>query len=445
MKTKKLISIKIIITLLLLWTLTVTGQSFDPAALAMTGNYSAISRGVSAMTWNPANLALERNKSLEFNFLSISGQIYNNSFSISDYNRYFTEEGHHGVWSDGDKHDMLDLIPGDGLKLTTDIAINLLGVAYKNYGFSVQLVNQAGITTIKDKTPFDIVLFGPNLTRDYQYHDNIIESGEAYSALKMSFGYAYSLESDDYLPFLEDMAIGVNLNYFLGLHVAQNIESEVGLRRIPGEDDESAEYVINIENRYANVEFSSFPGGHGLSFDLGATAKYEDDWRFSLSLINLFGFIRWTTDVETQKLIVADSALSWDVITSEESDNKIDYDTTYASEAFVTSLPITLRLGASYNLLDNLTLTADYAQALNTSFGNRYRPRIGVGAQYYPIPWLPLRGGLSLGGKEGFMFGIGTGLTFENFDFDLSYAMNNGMWPTHSEGMFTALGFKFKF
>ena len=65
-----------------------------------------------------------------------------------------------------------------------------------------------------------------------------------------------------------------------------------------------------------------------------------------------------------------------------------------------------------------------------------------AGAQFNPIGILPLRAGMTLGGKWGFLFGMGFGLRAGIFQMDLSYSMHRAMLPTLSRGNSFALSTK---
>ena len=98
------------------------GQSFDAVSLSMAENYTALSRGINAVPWNPANLCMARGNTFELNILSLNLNAYNNVLSINNYNKYFTEEGHGGRWSDSDKKELMDLFD-DGLKFNFNYSV----------------------------------------------------------------------------------------------------------------------------------------------------------------------------------------------------------------------------------------------------------------------------------------------------------------------------------
>ena len=157
---------KKVILLILFFSISLFGQSFDAVSLSMAENYTAVSRGINAMAWNPANLSMPRGNTMEINILSMNMNFYNNALSINNYNQYFTEEGHDGRWSDSDKHAILDLF-NDGLKFNVNYSANVLGVAYNNFAVSIQANAQGGAELISNEKLFKTVLFGDSLTRDY--------------------------------------------------------------------------------------------------------------------------------------------------------------------------------------------------------------------------------------------------------------------------------------
>lgn len=429
----------VLLSCVLLWS-----QSFDGASMGMAGNYSAMSRGVNSIAWNPANLALPRGNTFELNIFSINTMLFNSSFSINNYNRYFTEEGHDGEWSESDKREIADLLPEDGLSLNLDTGLNLFGAAYNNFGFAVQLIGYGKARLAKK--PFEIFLFGENFGKDYLLDEPSMAETNGYSAIKWSFGYGYPFKIDKYidikkyLPGISDVAVGMNFNYYMGMAVAQTLESNVLVERI----EEDMIYNVRMEARTSTLG-SGFPAGNGIGFDLGLSAKYDDDWHFSLSFNNLFGSIYWSKNTEKTIVVEADSSAFFDLFEENNEDHSVSEDTTFSCGGFSTSLPITMRLGAVYQVLPKLKLSFDWHQALNEQFGNDFTPRIGVGAEYYAQSWLPLRSGIAIGGGQGFLLGLGFGLQFKYFEFDLSYAMKEALWPTYSKGVFTAMSMKYMF
>ena len=435
--------IKIIIFILLTVSLTL-GQSFDAVSLGLAGNYSAMSRGVNAIPWNPANLCLPRGNTFELIIFSFNTGIMNSSFSLNEYNRYFTAEGHNDYWTKKDKEEILELV-SDGINLNLGFGSNFLGCAYNNFGFAAQVIGQSDVQFTENKKLIEIALHGENIDTDYEYYDPSLLKAGAYSAIKLSFGYGYPLKIKKYLPNFSKLAVGLNLNYYMGAAVAQTLESEALIRRTKIDDDNDVlEYNARFKLR-TSIPESGFLAGNGFGLDLGATAKYDKNWQFSLSFTNLFASIKWSDNTEKTVLIERDSTKLSDLFDDKKEDTSVSEDTTYSIGSFSTSLPVDMRLSVSYNMRKDLTLIAEWEQGLNEQFGNSLTPRIGVGAEYFIWNWLPFRIGIAAGGKEGFLFGLGFGLHFSNFALDYSYAMSDGLWPTYATGIFSALSMKIMF
>lgn len=436
---------KRIILIGLIFTALVNGQNFDGASLGMAGNYSAMSRGVNSLGWNPAHLALIRGNTVELNLFSLNMALFNNSFSLNDYNRYFTLQGNPDtLWSDSEKKDILNLIDENGFALDLNTTTNIFGLAFNNFGMVLQAIGQGQGGLSSNKQLLRTALFGDNLDKTYEYRADDQYQAEFYSAIKVAIGYAYSLDVLKQLhPKFGELSAGIAVNYYLGTGVAQVLKSDVLFQRIEG-DDESVKYSANIEARVAKPEDGAL-AGKGTGYDFGLSTSFNSKWRFSMAFSNLFAKINWSVGAEKLEIIQKDSLKTKDLFEDKKDDqHKVEIDTSYDISGFTTTLPAYLSIGASYQMMPNLLITADWRQGLNKAFGNSTTPRVGVGVEYRYFDWLPLRGGLAMGGGHNFLLGYGLGINFQYFDLDLSYAMKNALWPTYSEGIFTALSVKVK-
>lgn len=427
-------------------------QSFDGAGLSLAGNYAASSRGINALGYNPANLALYRGNTMELNLLSVNAFLANNSFSLNSYNRYFTLKGNHGWWSASDKNAILDLIPDDGLGLNFDVHANVFGLAFNNFAMAAQLVSQ-GQANIKAGKFLRIGLFGETVDNSYKLFQPSVADIDAYSALKVSFAYAYPFSIKKLLPQsvkrllpeISMVSVGASLNYYVGFAVAQSTSSNLMLKRNPAQEqsEESAEYDVYLSGRKALVDDGA-PAGRGKSFDFGLATGYGKDWDISLSFLNIAGKINWTGSTEMFYIHHYDSISFAEDENADEQDWAVDEDSTMAIGSFSTPLPAVMRVGVAWRIRPNWRVSADWQQGLNEAFGNSTTPRLGLASEYYVLGWLPLRTGMAIGGREGFQYGLGLGFNFRFFDFDLSYAMNRALWPTYSRGAFIALSMKIK-
>jgi len=442
---------KIIILIFSLSSL-IYSQSFDGIGMSLAGNFSAQSRGINALAYNPANLALTRGNTFELNLFAFNAVFANNSFSLNNYNRYFTAEGNHGVWSNADKHAILDLISDDGLGVNFDINGNVLGFAFNNFAFAAQMVGQGTANLASNKKPFEIALFGENIGSDYSYIQPSQFEGSAFSAIKFSIGYAYPFPIKNILPTqiktlvpeLSFLSVGFAVNYYVGLGVVQSRKADVLMKRIPSENgsDEALFYDVHILARMAHPDSGIYFPGRGRSYDFGLSTAYGDQWDISLSFLNIGGSINWSQNTEQMVIHQSDSVFFYN--NHNDKNAQTDIDTIMTTQAFTTDIPSMMRLGVAYRLQPDWMVSAEWQQGLDKSFGGSQTPKIGIATEYYVLNWLPLRSGFSIGGREGFQYGLGFGLDFRFFEFDFSYAMKNALWPTFSKGALMALGFKLK-
>jgi hypothetical protein len=434
-------------------------QSFDGIGLGMAGNYTAISKGINSITLNPANLALVRGNNVEVNLFSLRQNIYNNSFSYYEYNRYFTAEGNKGFWTEYDKNAIIYTIQDDGIEINQDFTANILGFAINNFAFAVQAVEQGAIHLASSKRPFEIALFGDDLTKNYSYSDPEVANMDAYSAIKFTLGYAYPLNLKLFKDFYWK-SVGMNFNYLVGTAVAQSLESDIYLhRKLVGDDDTDViMYRANFNARFSIPgaateesediqwdETSGYTCGRGMGIDLGVNFNFAKKWDFSWSVNNLFTSINWNTNTMLSYQKFSDSLKTTDLFNGEDSPNEVQEDSIVAIGDFSTPLPSVMRLGAAYHLLNNLVITAEYRQGFDNYFGNTTTPRFGAGVQYIVNEMFPLRCGVSFGGKYGYLLGLGTGFYGGFFHFDISTAISRAAWPSSTTGIFSAINFKFVF
>jgi len=422
------------------------GQNFDGTALSLAGSYTALSKGIDAVGWNPAGLALQRGNAIEINIISINSAFFNDALSLDTYNRYFTAEGNpDNFLNESEIKDLLSLFSDQRLKINTDNTVNLFGLAFNNFGMAVQGI-AAGSVDANIK-PLEIALNGLDFTEDYSYNVPNQVKGDLFSAIKISFAYAYPISIKKYLPGFRPLAVGIGINYYIGMAVGQVLDSRLSINRIPaeGDNDEYTSLVGQARARYALGEDGPTPVGSGRGIDLGFSSGYGKRWRFALSFSNIGASINWSTNTNILIQTHQDSIPMGDLINGDNNeDTSTDTDTSYAIGSFSTSLPAVMRIGGVYEIQNNWLVSAEWQQGLNKAFGNSTTPRLSVGTEYAPLPWLPLRSGMAIGGKESFLWGMGFGLRFRFVEFNYSFAMKNALWPSYSEGLFNAFSLKIK-
>ncbi len=432
---EKLFKNSVIFLIGILSATSVLAQSFDGSSMAMGGAYGAVARGIDALAWNPANLALPRVHSVELNFVGLNIQVANSSINFKDYKRYFTYSGNKdSLWDENEIRNILNKIPNSGLRLGGDVGANVLGIAFLDYGISAEVVGNTSGLIPKGLT--ELYLRG-NAKTQY-FLDNTQASG--FSALKIGLSAAQKIPFKKYFDVL---SIGMKLNYYLGIATAEVVESKGVLYT----GTSAIYYYSKIRARYANgvadtVETPPF-SGKGFGIDLGAAGMINQKFTFSLVLQNLFGSLKWRKGTEEFLFLAPLDSFRIDYTPYEKPERT---DTTYAIKAFSTSLPVVMHLGLAYQLKENLLLSLDLEQAFENRMGYSDQAKLAVGSEYRPLGWLPLRAGLSFGGKwGGYSVGLGFGLHAYVFEFDLAYLMQHALWPTYSNGASLAINMKFLF
>lgn len=416
---------------------TLFGQGFDASSMAMGQAYGAVARGVDATYWNPANLALPRTNTVEINFLALNTDITNNSMSLSKYKRYFTEEGHKGTWSKQDIEDILNFIPENGVTLHANLNTNILGFVIDKYGLTVQGIGQSSLRM--PKALFELPLTGnQGINKEFNFDDL---DGSAYSAIKTTFSAAYPVSWPRYF---DTFAVGANISYLMGIAGAEITKANGSFLT----SDEAYVSYVDIEGNYTNPDSTdAFINGSGFSVDLGAAGIINKTWTVSLSLKNIIGSMSWNNGVEKFAYrAIIDSITLDDIGDSSIVDEKIvTEDTSYSVNGYSSSLPTVLHLGVAWQMRPNLLLSMDLEQAFSERYGYSKQGLLAIGAEYRPWNILPLRGGMSFGGRWGYALGLGFGLHAGFFQFDLGTSLHRIPWPTASYGIALATNFKFVF
>jgi hypothetical protein len=390
----------------------------------MGNAFGAVARGVDAFAWNPANLALTYENRMEINLIGLNFNAANSSLSISDYKRYLTESGHGGHWDEQEIDELLDLIPEEGLDANGDVKVNVLGLLFGRYGLSIQGIGKT--LGVIPKSTLELTLKG----NQEQFKEFSFKNfdGDAFSAVKLSLSLSQPIP---FKKFFKEFAVGLNFNYYRGLAMAEITRAEGSL--VTTED--AIVSSMDVVSRTGQ-------GGAGFGMDLGAAGKIKDNWTVSFVLKNMFAGINWTQQLEENRTIFVVDSINLDNFG--ELDSVIST-TTYSIEEFKTRIPLVFHFGIAYDVRDNIKLALDLEQAFEDKLGYSDKAQLAIGVEYTPTRFVPLRMGMSFGGKWKYLLGLGLGIHVGFFNLDLAYAMHQAMWPTVSTGYSAAANLKFVF
>jgi hypothetical protein len=91
-----------------------------------------------------------------------------------------------------------------------------------------------------------------------------------------------------------------------------------------------------------------------------------------------------------------------------------------------------------------LAINMEVEQAFTRGLGYNLMPRLGLGVEWRPIGILPLRAGMSLGGRHGLVGAVGLGLDLRALVWEIGVA-NTGLTPGGVKGLGISTGLKISF
>ena len=426
-------------------------------AMGLAQSYTALARGPEAAFWNPANLALGSGVKFSWDALSLGGTLAarNNSFSLKTYGDYFMKGS--GRITEGDKDGVLGEIDEDGFRLNMDLTPHvaaLLPLANQGVTFklpwwgihsAVTIGFDSGFEGAVPKDLFEFMIRGNKFNKSYHIGK---WDGSFWAVNSLNWSGARAWMPPQFKPYLSEFTVGATLKFMLGGY-GEVKESGGDLIAYFG-DPQNPERLGTDISAYAVSQIGS---GLGFGIDLGVAGVTMDrKTTISVGLLNLLDFMSWGGNfypamsidmsgskpkpifttiknrqdslfVEANDLLVTRLL---DVKKIEEVlDNPVDADgevvfyEKIGDHSLSRSLPAMLRVGAMHQLEQNiipgkLIVVGNWDQAFSSGFGLGTTPRVSAGAEWRPLPWLPIRSGLSVGGG---MSGWNAGGGFGPFNF----------------------------
>ncbi|UCE67105.1 MAG: hypothetical protein JSU85_03575 [Candidatus Zixiibacteriota bacterium] len=385
-------------------------------ALGMGGSYTAIARGIDAPYWNPANLGLSDGNRYSIGIFGVGAALKKNIFTLADYNKYNGQ-----FLTDGDKENILNSIPADGLRLDAIGEASALNFSVGNFALVSKGYGASSLNI--DRDPLELIFYG-NAVVDEISLDNTYGEGYGIADIAASYGHPVMQWENG------EFAVGGSFHYLRGFAYQKVIESEGSISTT------DTGFVGD-----AHMTILSSLGGSGYALDLGLAVKFDRTWYFSAAWQNAYSRMIW--DKDTEMMIYTfnmEPITAYDFSDSAASDSLItSSDTTVAADPFSSDLPSTMRLGLTKEF-NQFLFSFDWEQALETRPGTGVNPRLAAGLEYKPLNFLPLRAGMSTGGRQGSLYSFGFGLHFGPYHFDIAVANSGSPFPTHTKGARFALG-----
>jgi len=387
----------------------------------MAQAYTAVARGVAAPIWNPANLALPDRPSVSVQLVGAGFRAGNLTLSKSMYDEY------NGKYlSSTDVDNILSQIPNDGFKLIADSDVQVLGFSVGSFALTFSGSAASNLSVSKDY--LRILLEGIYIDENYNIGDNL---GEAIGYSSISASYAFPI----YLPVLNQIYFGTNVNYLIGLGYAEVLESYGQLHH--------GGWEVNGEGR---VRARYAQGGAGFAFDFGI-ATIKNGWNIGIMFKNAISKMNWTTKPEefeahffTERGITIENASDEDSLDSILKTS----DETREIASFSNSLPAQMRFGIAKKM-QSFLVAMDYHQGFARRPGISTKPYVALSTEWQGIGFFPLRLGLGFGGDHGILMATGFGfkLGFFRLDYGISFLGSIRPSGANSLGMGISTSFRF--
>ena len=416
--------------------------------LGMARTYTASSRGLDALGLNPANLALDdRGSTVTFEIAPFGVRAGSDLINYQIYQDYFTGVDSLGAdgqptgtrvakkLTDSDKDAILGLFPGG-------IAHTQFNFDITEFGLSIQSPTIGGIGfSVSER-------IGVNFDIPEGYIKMLLdafpENGAYYSldntAVTASWLREYNLSYARVLPFelkwAKNIAVGFGVKYIQGfgyfgtdhylghIQVAVSKQGDVYTGAPISGGFDFLQYQSSIPTSTDSIShYLMKPAGTGLGFDFGFSAELFQAFRVGASITDI-GKVTWDMN---PKSIVGNGKFEVSDINQQDSVKNAFKGERHDTTSFSTSLPTAVHIGASLQVdkaafvssfPGKLLLAADIHFGFNEEPGNTTTPRFSLGAEYRPVNALPIRTGISVGGRERFQWSLGLGINTPVWDLD---------------------------
>jgi hypothetical protein len=423
------------------------GERVNVRGVGMGRTFAATSRGLEAVGINPANLALgdPYNVSLSVSPFGFHGG--GDVLSYDVYQAYFsgvtTPRGTEGRYlEEDDKQLILNRFENGRAGSILEVDSRLIGISLRVPGVAMlafTITDYAGATLKFPRDMAEFLLYGNPLGSSYDL------DGTEFTASWIR-GYALSFAREVDLPLFRWFSVGGAAKYIQGFAYYDVLRSSSWLRTsdygvLTAQVDFLARSSESETLMATGFDLFPVPSGTGWGMDVGIAGGITDHLSFGLSVTDI-GSVSWTDntkEVYTDAMLVIDNPLDpaqQDVILDAISGNR-----ERQAAAFDTFLPAMIRFGLALEahelgLLDalpgELVLGVDYHQGIRNVPGSPTEPRISFGGEYVPVPWLPLRAGVSFGGPVENNIAVGFGVHAGPLTIDL--ATDNVGWFFYPSG-----------
>lgn len=406
--------------------------SASVAAFGMAGNFTAMGRGYEAIRWNPANLAMPGRPFISFGTAIAGGNIGLEPVDVSTIHGYNIGP----TVDDSTKMDWVERARlAGGQRIRADGGATYLGLTVGPLGFQVGSSVYSTMNLAPDA--WEAMLFGNagasgGQPKNLDLTGTSVRSG-AFTTGAMSLALPVPIK----LPMLfgnQHAAIGVTGKYIFGhaLVVADDQGSTFAGQTI------TLNFPILMPDSTIEKDFFD-PLGRGFGADV-SFAWSGGPWKIGFLAENVFSTFAWDT---TRFAFLPGTGAYTATSDTNDFEERPYSESPSALKDIVTNQTFKpgFSAGVAFTPMSSLTLTADmrsYTGAEHSIIIGS-RSHVGVGMEWRPLGFLPLRGGVA-SVADGWQAGAGFGLRFAGYELGLSTSIRRRGQATESGMMFGVVG-----
>jgi len=441
--------------------------------VGMANNSMVSSFGINAFGLNPANFDhhyelnqpnLKLNKApahsrWDFTVMSVGGS-YGSDVSLDFYNNYLkylsiNRQTFTGLFTNFASvlNFRYNVLPTDNSQVNYAFELKWFAANFTtphSGAFNFTISDQVGLNTLAYSRDQEMPLnysFTPHSDGSYDLLNVVINQSEATAWWLRKYTLGYSKEFNfSKKSGIRSLSVGAAVALVNGfgnvmLYNSQLQVNSYGVKNVNGvnhvdsltgkQDFYSYSALTDFFQDYrdgaqAHYNFLPKPAGVGYGIDLGIAMQIGYAWRAALSVTDI-GQITWNyntiIDIDTRPFAYYNFSLVSTDPTYNAFVNHLDgLDVRKVNVNYSTNMPTKYRAGIMYNPSHAFLAELDCVKGDNNLPGNSTAYIVGMGLEYYPYPYLPVRTGITVGGPGDYYIALGTGLKIKHLTID--FALN---------------------
>ncbi len=344
-----------------------------------------------------------------------------------------------------------NVLPNERTDVNYDFELRWFSFNFSKLGFgtvNVTVSDKVGLNTTvysKDEAlPLEFGIYIDPITGATDLTNVKLKQAEAIAwwIRKYSIGYGKQIMLKKN-PILKSFSVGFSASLVHGFGNVSTYESKISISTYGVKYVNGVNHVDSIKGRQdfhsqlavsdffrdykdgSETKFNLFPkpAGKGYSFDFGITLRFSDELQLAASVTDL-GKITWDYNTITNNDTDYFAYYNFDLSTNDPTYNAFvndlgGYYTQDSGTTFTTSMPTKIRAGVMFKPSDKFLVEFNWVKGTNDLPGNTIANIFSLGAEYFPVSFIPVRAGVSIGGPGDFYISAGTGLKFRDLALDV--------------------------